>query len=338
MRVDEGRGRRCGEIEPLLVFYACNELEGSEQAAVAEHLRGCAACSQVLERERRLLGAAAGVSVEPPAALLARCRDELDDSLDALAEPGRWRKFAQPIHPARWFVLHPSWSAALLLFIGIALGNLVPGWLVRPVPQAPVTTKAPAPNPAPALGEQDLRSVDISAINWQPGSASAPPSVELHLTAEKPLVIRGTVNDSNVRRLLLYVVSNEQRFDSGVRLDSLELLKNSSHDAEARKAFCNAAHHDRNPGVRLKALEALGGFAQDDQVRQTLLDLLVHDANPGVRIEALNELRQIAEQSAVTSDARLRKVLEDRMHNDPNNYVRLQSAAVVRQLGPRESY
>lgn len=338
MPVDEGRGKPCGEIEPLLVFYACDELEGSERAAVAEHLRGCAACSQVLERERRLLEAAAGVNAEPPTSLLARCRNELDDALDALAQPGRWRKFAQAIHPARWFVLHPSWSAALLLLIGIALGNLVAGWLVRPLPQAPLTTKTPAPSSVPALSEQDLRGVDISAINWQPGSASAPPSVELHLTAEKPLIIRGTVNDSNVRRLLLYVVRNEQRFDSGVRLDSLEVLKSSSPDAEVRKAFCDAAHHDRNPGVRLKALEALGGFAQDDQVRQTLLDLLVHDANPGVRIEAINELRQIAEQGAITSDARLRTVLEDRMHNDPNNYVRLQSAAVVRQLGPRESY
>lgn len=337
MPSDEVRRKRCEEVERLLVFYACDELEGDERVAVTEHLRGCAACAQVLEREQRLLGAVAGLKAEPTAALLARCRDGLNEALDALGEPGPWRKLVEAINPGHWFVLYPSWSSALLLLVGIVLGNLIPTWLVRPIPRTPVATNAPAPAPAPVLSEQDLRNVDVSAIRWQPGSSSAPPSVELQLTAERPLVIRGTVNDSSIRRLLLYVVNNEQRFDSGVRLDSLELLK-GSHDAEVRAALCGAAHRDQNPGVRLKALEALRGLSQDEAVRRTMLDVLVHDGNPGVRIEAINELRQIVEGGAASSDAQLREVLEDRMQNDPNNYVRLQSAAVVRRLGPRESY
>jgi HEAT repeat protein len=89
--------------------------------------------------------------------------------------------------------------------------------------------------------------------------------------------------------------------------------------------------------VRLRALEALRGFEQDDNVRQTLLDALLEDSNPGVRVEAINALRGLAEKGTL-DDPRLVNVLRDRMQRDPNNYIRMQSAAAIRQLGPRGVY
>jgi hypothetical protein len=40
----------------------------------------------------------------------------------------------------------------------------------------------------------------------------------------------------------------------------------------------------------------------------------------------------------VVSDDHMIAVLRDRMQKDPNTYIRLQSAAAIRDLGPREKF
>jgi hypothetical protein len=90
--------------------------------------------------------------------------------------------------------------------------------------------------------------------------------------------------------------------------------------------------------VRLKALEALNGAEPKDIIRQTLLDALVDDQNPGVRIEAINALRDMAARGQVASDDHTLVILRDRMRKDPNTYIRLQSAAAIQDLGPRQDF
>jgi HEAT repeat protein len=97
-------------------------------------------------------------------------------------------------------------------------------------------------------------------------------------------------------------------------------------------------HTDGNAAVRLKALEALNGAEPQDLVRQTLLDALVDDRNPGVRIEAINALRGLAAAGKVESDDHMLAVLRERMRKDPSTYIRLQSAAAIRDLGPRQKF
>jgi len=90
--------------------------------------------------------------------------------------------------------------------------------------------------------------------------------------------------------VLMYVVENGERFDSGVRLDCLDVLKLRAKDVRVRSALLTAARKDRNPAVRLKALESLRDSASDRMVRDTLLESLQQDSNPGVRVEAVNLL------------------------------------------------
>jgi HEAT repeat protein len=198
--------------------------------------------------------------------------------------------------------------------------------------------------------------------------------VQLQLRAEQPMVLSGNVDDSNMRRVLTYVVENGERFDAGVRLDCLDALKAQARDAQVRKALLQAARKDQNPAVRMKALEALRDSAADDAVRQAMLDALEHDANPGVRVEVVNmlvhsleheshganmvsypkiagapesldeqsddmQVNSSGESSAMNSDASVEKVirtLEELQKRDPSRYVRLRSAAALRQIGPRE--
>jgi HEAT repeats len=162
--------------------------------------------------------------------------------------------------------------------------------------------------------------------------------VQLQLNARQPFTVRGTVNDDDVKFVLMYILRNSQRFDPDVRLDAVDLLRMRNNDSDVRSALCNAVHNDHNAAVRLKALEALNGAEPQDIIRQTLLDALVDDQNPGVRVEAINALRDMASKGQVDADDHLLAVLHERMAKDPNTYIRLQSAEVIRDLGPRQKF
>ena len=189
------------------------------------------------------------------------------------------------------------------------------------------------PNSPSALRRLDLHTADVAGINVSPGDGSDLPQVELQMMAQEPLTVQGTVDNGDVKRVLLYVLRNNERFDSDVRLNAVDLLRERKDDPEVRSALCQAVRSDKNAAVRLKALEALNGAPPEDIVRNTLLDTLMDDQNPGVRVEAVNSLRQMAENGEVASDGRVLDVLRDRMQHDPNTYIRLQSAAAIRDLG-----
>jgi HEAT repeat protein len=160
----------------------------------------------------------------------------------------------------------------------------------------------------------------------------------LHLRAQGPVTVLGTVNNDDVKQVLMYIMQNNQRFGPDVRLNAVDLLRARNNDPDVRSALCHAVHTDQNAAVRMKALEALNGAEPQQLVQQTFLDALVGDQNPGVRVEAINGLREMAAKGQVESDDHVLAVLRDRMQKDPSTYIRLQSAAAIRDLGPRQKF
>jgi HEAT repeat protein len=146
------------------------------------------------------------------------------------------------------------------------------------------------------------------------------------------------VNNDDVKQVLMYIMQNNQRFGPDVRLNAVDLLRARNNDPDVRSALCHAVHTDQNAAVRMKALEALNGAEPQQLVQQTFLDALVGDQNPGVRVEAINGLREMAAKGQVESDDHVLAVLRDRMQKDPSTYIRLQSAAAIRDLGPRQKF
>ncbi len=352
----------CKDVAPLLVFYACDEVSDSERKQIEKHVANCEACAAQLAEERNLLEAIAaapepGDGLNSSGILLSQCRSELAEALDDLFAPPiqeHWRPFGWL---RRWMALHPAWSGALLVVFGIAVGAQLLPWL-------PTGNNSDASGQAmnvmakPPLTDDQLSKMVVGGINFSPSIGSGSPDVQLRLSAEQPLVLNGNVQDTDMRRVLTYVVENGERFDAGVRLDCLEALKAASRDQQVRQALIAAARKDQNPAVRMKALESLREAASGDDVRQTLLDALEHDANPGVRVEAVNVLvgslqhRESEETAPETAAAtpvakpgspeedesveRVVRALEQLQRRDPSRYVRLRSAAALRQIGPRE--
>jgi anti-sigma factor RsiW len=366
-RPEENAARRamnCSEAAPLLPFFASGDLEPQEREPVAAHLGACARCAAQFREERALLALIAVAPqpadrLDPSDILLSQCRSELAESLDDLAAPAEkahWQVFG-------WFrrlmAFRPAWSAALLVLLGIFVGARSPLFQRgEGTPDRGRIVRAASP-----LTEEQLAKMAVAGINFAPSSDAVPGTVQLQLRAEQPFVLSGNLDDAGVRRVLTYVVEHGQRFDTGIRLDCLDALKPATKDADVRRALFAAARRDENPTVRLKVLDALRDSSEQADVRQVLLDTLEHDGNSGVRLEAVNLLvgsLQDEEGDPLVivapipapalapgtpgvnlppvdpSVARILRALENLTRRDPNRFVRLRSAAALRQIGPRE--
>ncbi len=351
------KNTRCSDIAPLLVFYTCEEVDAAERSSIETHLAGCSTCAAQLAEEKALNIAFADAlqpseQLDASGILLSQCRSELAELLDDLSAPPvreHWMPFGWV---RRWMALRPAWSAAAMVLFGVVLGTQILQWIPSRNGNNPT---GPAVNilARPQITDDQLSKMSVAGINFAPGQDAVPGTVQLQLRAEQPLVLSGSLDDTDVRRVLTYVAENGDRFDPGVRLDCLEALKSRASDSEVRHAVLTAVRKDHNPAVRMKAIELLRDSAGDQAVRQALLEALDHDANPGVRVEAVNLLVRTLENSSSAvslspsapgedsippdpSVARVIQTLEDLQRHDPNRYVRLRSAAALRQIGPHE--
>jgi hypothetical protein len=355
---------RCEDIAPLLVFYACDEVDPQEREEIDAHLAICPTCAGQLGEESMFQSTFSGASqpadeLDPTGALLAQCRSELSEHLDDLQAPPvqeHWIPFGWV---RRWMAMRPAWSAAALILIGIGVGTQVTPWLsLNGGADGSGDGASQAVNvmAAPRITDEDLSKMAVAGINFAPTADAAPGTLQVQVRTEQPLMVIGSVDNTDVRRVLTYVVANGERFDPGVRLDCLDALKARSADEQVRRALVAAARKDQNAAVRLKALDALRDSTGEDSVREVLLEALRHDSNPGVRVEAVNLLVRSLENdsqdgpgsaselpatevSSVSGDSSVERVvraLEDLERRDPNRYVRLRSAAALRQIGTRD--
>jgi len=355
----------CDEVGPLLVFLACDEVSKEERTGIEIHIAECAECrAQLAEigqfQDNLTAITQAADELDRTGTLLAQCRSELSESLDEISAPPveqePWRPFG---FIRRWMALRPGWSAAGLLAAGAILGVQILQWL--PGGDSGIKGTQVNVSAAPKLTNEQLEKMAVSEINFAPNSDGAPGTFQVQLRAEQPVTLSGNLDDSDMRRVLTYVVKNSDKFDPGVRLDCLDALRAKISDAEIRDALLDAARRDKNPAVRMKALESLREVASQEDVRDAVLEALEEDKNPGVRVEAINLLVRSLEMEApippagansdetiveltapaviAGSDPSVRRVLralEQLRRSDPNHYVRLRSAAALRQIGPAE--
>src|ERR1700716_1012025 len=243
----------CKDVAPLLVFYACDEVSDRERKQIEAHVANCQACAAQLVEERYLQEAMVAASqpadeLDSSGILLSQCRSELAETLDDLSAPPiqeHWR-------PVGWLrrsmALRPAWSGALLVLLGIVVGTQIVPW-VQNGNRGDSNGQAMNVMAKPPLTKDQLDKMVIAGFNFSPSSDAGPPNVQLHLSAEQPMVLTGRADDSDMRSVLTYVVENGERFDAGVRLDCLEALKAASRDQQVSQALIAAARKDQNPAV-----------------------------------------------------------------------------------------
>jgi HEAT repeats len=355
----------CDAIGPLLFFFVCDEVNEQERAAIEKHVAVCADCREHLETERALHSDLASLpqasdQLDPSGVLLSQCRSNLSEKLDDLHAPAAKEKWLSFFWLRRWLTVHPAWSAALLILFGLVTGVQGTQWLTG-LNNANALDQAVNVRPEMKFTNEQLSKMAVTGVNFISNPDAGPQHVRVQMSAEQPVELIGSLDNQDVRRVLTFVVGNGKQFDPGLRLDCLDALKTLSGDVEVRGALLAAARKDENPAVRLKALEALRDASSDHTVRLTLLDALHHDSNPGVRVEAVNLLvRSLeAENARGQNDAvhngkgmtvtllqgeeedldslnGVLRTLEVLQRTDPNPYVRLRSAAALREIGDRD--
>jgi hypothetical protein len=137
-----------------------------------------------------------------------------------------------------------------------------------------------------------------------------------------PEEAQGPLSDPGIQRLLLNAARTNR--DSGLRMDSIELLKQNPDNGRIREGLVFALRYDSNPGARLKALEAVAPYVRGDiRVRNAILEALLNDNSPGVRLGALNALKPSR------ADTSVRQALQQLVKDDPNPDIRAESHQIL---------
>ncbi len=305
---------KCEWVRENITLHVYGELADDARHELEQHVERCADCAAELKAEQEFHALLSqDRAAEPTPNLLAASRMRLQEGLEGVEPGGFWQRLA--FDPANW-LRQVSFSPALasvILILGFA-GGVATSYRVfdRPTP-GPVNVTAVTPAESSITG--------IQSITQEPGTNQ----INIKYNTVSTQQTQGSMNDQRIQQLLLFAARNN--YNSGVRMDSVDLLTQKPDVSQVRDALIYALRYDTNPGVRLKALDGLGGFVKDDvRVRDVVLEALVNDTNPGVRTEALRLIEP------VKADGSVRGVLMTLAAKDQSQYIKSQARTMLAQL------
>jgi HEAT repeat protein/putative zinc finger protein len=310
---------KCEWVRENIVLQVYGELADDARHELEQHVARCADCAAELKAEQDFHALLAQDKAEdPPPNLVAASRMRLQEALETAKQGTMWSRLT--FDPGIWLrqVRFSPALASAILILGFAGGVTATYKLYgsRPANTAAVTTTS---NPSAVPSEASITG--ISSIVQQPGTNQISIKYNTLSTQEA----QGSLNDEKIQQLLLYAARNN--YNTGVRVDSVDLLAQKSGDMQVREALIYALQNDTNPGVRLKSLSALGNYVKDDtNVRDAVLRALVNDNNSGVRIEALRLIEP------VKADGSVRGVLMALAAKDQSTYIKSQARTMLAQL------
>src|SRR5215470_17997919 len=270
----------CDWTKDNVVFYIYDELADDAKFEFEQHVRRCLGCRRELDAALEFKQGMASVPAkEVSPSFLAANRMQLQETLEH-AEQSR-NFFSSFIFDLTGWLhqvkLAPALTAALLM-IGFAGGALTTYRITTGV------------KPSEVVGP-DHSSIDTAAVAGIDSVTREANGnrVQIKYNTLQPQTLNGSTDDPRIRQLLLLAARNNR--NSGVVLDSLDVLARTPEDNAVREALVYALRYDKNPGVRLKSLEGLKSFVKDDvHVRDAVIEALLHDSNAGVRQEAIGLL------------------------------------------------
>lgn len=303
----------CEWVLQNITLYVYDELPDDARHEVEQHLNRCPDCTAELQSMREFKEVASSLpQLEVTPSLLASVRMDLQEALEGVEQTSGWRRLLfDPFAWLRQAQFSPA-LAAVLLIVGFGGGIGTMYRMGISSPKSDTTSLPPQTSQASISG--------IKSITQDPNG-----QVQIQFDRTTTDRAQGSLNDQNIQELLL--LAARDNVNSGVRMDSIDLLKNKQDDGRIRETLIFALRYDTNPGVRLKALEGLSSQVKSDiRVRNAVLEALLNDNNPGVRSGALRALE------AVKSDTSVRAALQQLAKDDPNQYIRSESQRVVATL------
>ncbi|MGI8988982.1 MAG: HEAT repeat domain-containing protein [Bryobacteraceae bacterium] len=291
----------CEAVAKSIPLYIYGELPPEAEERLEEHCAACASCAAELMCRRNLGRILDGDRAEVPPDLLAQCRQELTRTIERKAEGGWPRFWHALVHSG--FQMRVPVGAMALVAVGYFGARLPANF-----PQTANTS---------SFGSEGILSTVRSIHPEQAGR------VQIAIDETRRRTISGKLDDPGIQRMLLTAVRDEA--NPGVRVESMDVLKDQAGSTDVRQALLEAVLHDPNPGVRLKALDGLKTFGADASVRKILSQVLLQDSNPGVRIQVIDLLVAHHDESMVG-------VLQNLVRKDDNSYVRARCENALQDL------
>ena len=298
----------CEWVKTNSALYVYDELADDARHEFEMHVAKCAACKAEVAAMQSLKADLYEPLPEVSPNLLTMSRMRLQEALETAEQARGFSRWTMDV--AGWMRqvrFQPALAVVLLMigFAGGALTSFVP--------------KKTTDNPAGAPAEASINS--IKGITQTPGSNS----VQIKYDQVVPAEAQGSLDDPRIQQLLLFAARSN--YNSGVRLDSIDMLTQRPQDDHVREALIFALRYDKNPGVRLKALAGLKDFVKEDvRVRDAVLEALLRDSNAGIRSEAIRALRP------ATADSSVRATLRALAEQDSSPYIRTESRRVLASL------
>jgi len=307
---------KCEWVKENILLYVYNELADDARFELEQHLARCTDCTAELKTTRKFHAVLSELPVEEPSPnLVAASRMRLQEALETTQQGGFWHRLV--FDPAAWFrqVRFAPALAAAIFIVGFAGGIGATYKILNGGTAIGQIASGPTAQPS------ESSITGIQSISQEPGSNQVTIKYDTVSTQQT----QGSLSDQRIQQLLLFAARNN--YNSGVRMDSVDLLTQEPNDTHVREALIYALRYDSNPGVRLKALDGLGKYVKSDpRVRDAVLEGLMSDSNPGVRTEALHLLEP------VRADSSVRAVLQRLAENDQNQYIKTQARNMLAQL------
>jgi anti-sigma factor RsiW len=308
---------KCDWVRQNILFYVYNELEDDARYEVEQHLARCPECATELKATRKFHATLSETVAEPTPNLLAASRMRLQEALETTRQGGFWQRLV--LEPATWLrqVRMSPALAAVIFIVGFGGGiGATYNFLASGHTGEVAVANRPDTPPLESSAIAGIRSV-----TQEPGSNQVSIKYDTVSTQEA----QGSLNDQRIQQLLLFAARNN--YNSGVRMDSVDVLTQAPNNTNVREALMYALQNDTNPGVRLKALDGLSGFVQQDpQVRDGILRSLIGDTNSGVRMQALRLVEPMK------TDSNVRSVLTRLAQTDQNPSIRSQARTMLAQM------
>ena len=223
---------KCDWVKQNIFLYVYNELPDDARYELEQHVARCTDCAAELKATRKLHGMLSELQVEEPTPnLLAASRMRLQEALETTEQGGFWRRLI--FDPGAWLRqirLAPA-LAAIIFLVGFAGGIATTYKLVSG--NAGVASFSPVP----AIPAQSSIT-GIQSISQEPGSNQ----ISIKYNTVSTQEAQGSLNDQRIQQLLLFAARNN--YNSGVRMDSVDLLTQQPNDTQVREALMYALRYD----------------------------------------------------------------------------------------------
>lgn len=302
----------CESAQKELSLFLYGELSNEREALLEEHLDGCADCRRELDVVKAMHAALDQAELEPAPELLLECRRDLRAASLAMGRV--------PLRPVGF------WQKLTFLFPSLAgAGRGWPQVLVKPVGALALVAigffgarLAQSPGGISPLDEAGVVGTRVRYVEPDPSGR-----VKIVVEETHRRTVTGSRGEDRIRNLLLAAAQDPT--DPGLRVESVDLLKNECDTADVRSALLHVLEHDPNPGVRLKAMEGLKPFGGDPRVRRVIAHVLLRDENPGLRAQAIDVLVQNKQRDVVGA-------LQELMLREENDYIRSRTQRLLHEM------